>query len=87
MVSRVAPPSCGQPKIVILTISTGNGDPVSCGNHQANSCAKCPQGNGATWCNGDCKWSNGQCISKEGLPTGRITKSFILDILVTISKT
>jgi len=39
------------------------GPPVNCGNHQAVSCAACPQGNGAWWCNGDCFWSYGQCIS------------------------
>ena len=33
-------------------------DEVSCGNHRASSCAKCPQGNGAVWCNGDCFWSD-----------------------------
>ena len=37
---------------------------VSCGNHNANTCADCPQGNGASWCNGDCQWVNGQCQSK-----------------------
>jgi len=35
---------------------------VSCGNHQAETCSGCPQGNGASWCNGDCSWTNGQCI-------------------------
>ena len=40
---------------------------VSCGNHDASSCQECPQGNGASWCNGDCKWNwnNNQCVSKE----------------------
>ena len=37
---------------------------VDCGGHRAPNCASCPQGNGETWCNGECKWnfSNGQCI-------------------------
>ena len=35
---------------------------VSCGNHKADSCDKCPQGNGALWCHGDCAWVKGQCI-------------------------
>ena len=35
---------------------------VSCGGHFAESCPDCPQGNGASWCNGDCKWLSGQCI-------------------------
>ena len=38
---------------------------VSCGNHEAPSCADCPQGNGAVWCNGECSWSNGMCQSKQ----------------------
>lgn len=37
---------------------------VTCGNHQAKSCAECPQGNGAGWCHRDCVWNFGQCISK-----------------------
>ena len=35
---------------------------VSCGGHSAESCADCPQGNGAVWCQGDCKWINDECI-------------------------
>jgi len=35
---------------------------VSCGNHNAPSCAECPQGNGAVWCNGECEWT----VSKDG---------------------
>ncbi|CAB9513880.1 Domain of unknown function (DUF3472) [Seminavis robusta] len=34
---------------------------VSCGGHFADSCADCPQGNGAAWCNGECEWANDQC--------------------------
>ena len=38
---------------------------MSCGNHNATSCQDCPQGNGAGWCNGDCKWIpiNNQCVA------------------------
>ena len=36
---------------------------MSCGGHYASSCQDCPQGNGASWCNGDCNWSNNQCVS------------------------
>ena len=36
---------------------------VSCGNHQARTCSECPQGNGASWCNGVCTWSDGKCIA------------------------
>jgi len=31
---------------------------VSCGNHVASSCAQCPQGHGAGWCNGVCTWDH-----------------------------
>ena len=33
-------------------------DAVSCGMHDAPTCAECPQGHGAVWCNGDCSWSD-----------------------------
>ena len=29
---------------------------VSCGGHTAPSCAECPNGHGASHCNGDCRW-------------------------------
>ena len=41
-----------------------SGTGVSCGNHNADSCSGCPQGNGASWCNGDCEWQNGDCRLK-----------------------
>ena len=41
--------------------------PVSCGNHMASTCADCPQGNGASWCNGDCHWFDGQCEGKKDM--------------------
>jgi len=31
---------------------------VSCGHHRAPTCPECPEGHGASWCNGQCKWSN-----------------------------
>ena len=31
---------------------------VSCGGHSASTCAECPQGNGAAWCNGECRWDD-----------------------------
>ena len=40
---------------------------TNCGNHNAASCEYCPQGNGASWCNGDCKWSNNQCVEKDSI--------------------
>jgi len=38
---------------------------VSCGNHKAPTCAQCPNGNGKYWCNGECVWEAGECISKS----------------------
>ena len=42
---------------------------VSCGNHKAKSCERCPQGNGADWCHGDCSWcaSLGVCFAAEDM--------------------
>ena len=31
---------------------------VSCGTHRALTCPECPEGHGASWCNGQCLWSN-----------------------------
>jgi hypothetical protein len=42
---------------------------VSCGGHYASSCAECPQGNGAAWCNGECIWINDQCQESNVSPT------------------
>ena len=49
-------------------LKNSNEKKVSCGNHRASSCAECPQGNGAVWCNGECEWSDengGVCQSKS----------------------
>lgn len=35
---------------------------VSCGGHKALNCSLCPQGNGASWCHGDCAWVAGECV-------------------------
>eukprot|EP00931_Biecheleriopsis_adriatica_P103003 TRINITY_DN77899_c0_g1_i1.p1 TRINITY_DN77899_c0_g1~~TRINITY_DN77899_c0_g1_i1.p1 ORF type:complete len:716 (-),score=134.30 TRINITY_DN77899_c0_g1_i1:17-2143(-) len=36
---------------------------VKCGNHYADDCAGCPQGNGRPWCNDDCIWRDeGKCV-------------------------
>jgi len=48
--------------------SGGSGSQVSCGGHYADSCSDCPQGNGASWCNGDCIWYNDQCILTGDAP-------------------
>merc|ERR1719153_900462 len=39
---------------------------VSCGNHKASNCGGCPQGHGARWCNGDCRWWHDQCVARSG---------------------
>lgn len=51
---------------------------VSCGRHWAASCAQCPMGYGATWCNGQCYWYQGNCWPRYGVvqhtgvtPSGR----------------
>ena len=31
---------------------------MSCGGHYAAFCHECPNGNGASWCNGDCEWNS-----------------------------
>ena len=49
---------------LILDTTIEPSTPVSCGQHTAASCAECPQGQGASWCNGDCAWSGGQCEPK-----------------------
>jgi hypothetical protein len=40
---------------------------VRCGGHSAASCADCPQGNGASWCNGDCFWEDSKkaCVARS----------------------
>uniref|UniRef100_A0A7S3KYG5 Uncharacterized protein n=1 Tax=Amphora coffeiformis TaxID=265554 RepID=A0A7S3KYG5_9STRA len=37
---------------------------VSCGGHWEPSCDKCPRGNGASWCNGECMWKDNACIDR-----------------------
>ena len=37
---------------------------VSCGGHFAPTCAACPQGHGAEWCNGQCWFTDGQCVER-----------------------
>jgi len=40
-------------------------DIILCGNHYAESCAGCTEGNDASWCHGWCQWSNEKCILDE----------------------
>lgn len=37
---------------------------INCGGHLAASCEDCPEGNGADWCNGECKWI-GRCVHQD----------------------
>jgi len=55
---------------------------VSCGGHFANSCAECPQGNGAAWCNGDCKWNSvySSCELKVAIFAGCKSLDLITDL-------
>ena len=48
--------------VIIINISLGS--VVNCGNHNSPKCSECPQGNGAIWCNGDCKWENSECVPR-----------------------
>ena len=43
---------------------TAENKQVSCGMHFADSCAECPQGNGAGWCNGQCVWVSNKCVDR-----------------------
>jgi len=44
------------------------GEPsVRCGSHNARSCDLCPQGNGASWCNGECEWRDETCVRSSKL--------------------
>ena len=59
----------------ITTIFTDNEGQVNCGTFfggikKANSCSECPKGKGGKYCNGHCKWSNGQCISELQVSCG-----------------
>ena len=44
---------------IIMTLLYTDGD-VSCGEHRSASCSEC--GYDEHWCNGDCIWSEGECI-------------------------
>ena len=55
-------------------------DQVSCGGHDAVSCASCPQGNGATWCNGECYWFNAECISKTNKALELIDDNLVFSV-------
>jgi len=62
---KLATPSTVSPTIKKIAEKSKKQEQVSCGNHKADSCEKCPQGNGKSWCNGDCKWtSQGKCTDK-----------------------
>lgn len=43
---------------------------VHCGGHVADDCASCPQGHGASWCNGECAWAGDRCVRKSEVAGG-----------------
>ena len=48
-----------------INVNVAEGINFNCGNHRASTCAEC--GNNASWCNGECEWSDEQggiCQSK-----------------------
>ena len=53
------------------SITTLKNEPaaVSCGEHYASDCSQCPYAGelwmGEGWCNGDCQWRDGACMSSE----------------------
>merc|ERR1711862_348143 len=59
-------PATQGPTIPDSTVSpTPPKEKVDCGDHTANTCSECPQGQGETWCNGECQWKNNQCVGKN----------------------
>merc|ERR1719186_1246475 len=55
---------------------------VSCGNHNAITCAACPQGHGSSWCNGVCEWNTTLETCQE-----KLTASFTLKDGISSSRT
>ena len=43
---------------------------VNCGQHSADNCHECPNGNGEIWCNGDCAWIKDKCIPVRSVSLG-----------------
>jgi len=53
------------PAATLLALSALRGAlGVNCGGHFADECQLCPQGHGPDWCNGDCRWVDGECAVK-----------------------
>jgi len=65
--------------IVTLCLLTAALADVSCGGHSAATCADCPQGNGAAWCNGECTWENNACVVPSLMCTPTIQTSSCAD--------
>ena len=40
---------------------------MQCGGHEAPTCDQCPQGNGESWCNGQCEWRDEECARSSKL--------------------
>ena len=60
---------------------------VNCGGHSADFCHECPNGNGASWCNGDCEWnlSINECQLKSIGYTTSISATTITTTAITTS--
>lgn len=59
---------------------------VTCGGHSAPSCPQCPQGHGAAWCNVDCMWVNGGCVSvfkSDAVLQVRVDQSAFVELVMT----
>ena len=54
------------PKLISLVPATE----VSCGAHSAPTCAECPMGRGAVFCNGNCTWCaiSQSCVAAADSP-------------------
>ena len=52
--------------ILVAMVTASAAAEVVCGGHKAPTCADCPQGNGAAWCNGECRWDSSTSQCQEG---------------------
>jgi len=55
-----------------LAYKKGNSKTVVCGQHTADDCSACPEGNGPTWCNGECVWLSHNGVGEECIDRTRV---------------
>ena len=69
----VAPPA----EIILLENLNQEDDSshVWCDGHQAKSCSACTNGNGESWCGGDCIWESDKCVNPIDLNTTSTSKT------------